>query len=342
MVQINRTQKKIRRFFSQVRYAEKRRTLKWKLRKKSKKETARRVKFQREYNAKLPPVTLIAPKNFSLVENANAVLKYFSDAEKKLKFGQVVFLDISKVTRMTPDTVALMAASINSKEFHHASNVTGNAPEALAPNALFIESGFYDHVITPGFFTIGAENMMHRGMDTKVLGTVVKKASIIGTEHVFGNAKPLDPLYNTLVECMSNTHSHADLTGLGKCNWWLFVYSDPKEKITSYTFIDLGVGIFESAVVKGPVQKFMKKTPFFDNMILADELLAGRLKSRSKKDTALRGKGIPQINEDANNTIFRSFYILANDVKIDLKTKKKERLQYPLNGTLLHWELQNV
>ena len=56
---------------------------------------------------------------------------------------------------------------------------------------------------------------------------------------------------------------------------------------------------------------------------------------------AIRGKGIPQIVDNARAECFKSFYIITNDVKINLKTQHKEQLRYPLKGTLLYWELQN-
>lgn len=46
--------------------------------------------------------------------------------------------------------------------------------------------------------------------------------------------------------------------------------------------------------------------------------------------------------EYARTDYFRRFYIIANDVKIDVKTSEKWQLNTNINGTFLYWELQNT
>jgi hypothetical protein len=258
-----------------------------------------------------------------------------------MRHRENIIFDIANVDVLTADTIALLVASIKDIDFTHGSNYSGNAPTKPDLLKLFTESGFYSHVRTNGLFALGEENLLHKEVNQKVVPEVAKNAALVGIRHVFKNDKPFDPLYEILIECMSNTNNHANLETQGKCNWWLYVYSDPNKRITSYSFLDLGVGIFESAVVQSYLKNLFRNTPFYKNISLVDDLLAGEIQSRIGKDNEIRGKGIPQIVEHADSKHFKAFYIIANDVKIDLKTKSREQLKHKLNGTFLYWELQN-
>lgn len=337
-----RNKKIKKRILAQIRYSDKRRTKRWKNRKKAKRSGIKIQNQKKREQAKKRPIDLPAPISFSLTENTNEVLEYFTFAERNLKNKENIILNISNVDILTPDTVALMVANINDPDFHHESRIEGNAPKKPDLLKLFTESGFYDHVNTKGAFFRGKESLLHKEVNRKVVSEVAKAASLTGIRHVFGNETPFEPLYEILVECMSNTHNHADLNNRGKCNWWLYVYSKPNEKITSYSFLDLGVGIFESAVVQNHLKNFFKGTTLYPNINLVEDLLSGKIQSRVDDiDQEIRGKGIPQIVEHSALRQFKSFYIITNDVKIDLKTRGKEQLKYKLNGTFLYWELQN-
>lgn len=328
-------------FFIRTTYQAKRRTLKWKKYKKRKKQNINLIKLRKRKQEKKPYLVIPAPKNFSLIENTDEVLAYFNKAEKLTRKRENLTLDISEVDELTADTVALMVASINDPDFKHDSGIKGNAPKKPELHKLFTESGFYDHVFTAGKFAKGKENLLHKEVHRNVVPEVAKNASLTGIEHVFGKREPFEPLYEILIECMSNTNNHANLHNQGKCNWWLYVYSDPNQNITSYTFLDLGVGIFKSAVLQNYLKSTFKGTPLYKNINLVDDLLAGKIQSRIDKDKEIRGKGIPQIVDHAKLANFRSFYIIANDVKINLKNGSKTQLAHNLSGTVLYWELKS-
>ena len=330
-----------RRRLAQIRYSAKRRTKKWKNRKKARKIDHQRQVQKVRKQAKKPYTKLPAPKSFSLIANTNEVLKYFDDAEKRLRGGENITFDITNVSTLTPDTIALMVASVNDSDFYHEGNLSGNVPQKSDLAKLFNESGFHEHVSTRGYFVTNKNNLLHKEMNKKVVSSIAKDASLTGIRHVFGNEKPFEPLYEILIECMSNTNNHAVLHHRGKCNWWLYAYSEPNEKVTSYSFLDLGVGIFKSAVVQEKLKNLFKGTVFYGNIKLVDDLLAGRLQSRVDEDKEIRGKGIPQIVEHSKSDNFKSFYIITNDVKMNLKTGERVQLSYSLNGTFLYWELQN-
>lgn len=283
---------------------------------------------------------LPAPSNFSFIDNTEEVLTYLKDSEKYFNQKRGVNFDKSNVETMTSDAIALFIAFISGKH-----KFRGNAPRKPNLKKLFEESGFYDFVGTKSINKGKGNNefnMLHRESNNIVEPEIAGEAVYRGIKHTNLSMNDTDPVYDTLIECMQNTNNHASLNKYGNCNWWLYVYNDPDEKITKYSFVDLGVGIFSSLIANGLVKKFFKSINTLPNIKLVDDLLNGKIQSRIDEDNQIRGKGIPQIVEYAKTDYFRRFFIIANDVKIDVKSSEKWQLNTNINGTFLYWELQNI
>lgn len=338
------TAKKKRFLRARNRYEMKRRSPEWKRRKLLNRLEYRQNFIRRKKREKKPFIQMEAPSDFSVIANTDQVLAYFDKAEKIMRGGDNINFDISNVEMLTPPTVALLIASINDIDFTHGGIVAGNAPNNTSLKKLFTESGFYNFVKAPGQYSQNSGNLLHKEVNRIVVPEIAASASVRGIKHTFNRTNQLiqENLHEVLVECMSNTNNHANLKIKGKCNWWLFVCTDPNSETTSYTFLDLGVGIFKSASVQNWFKKITKGTKLYPNIRIVEDLLAGKIKSRAKIDKDIRGKGIPQIVENSSSACYKSFYIISNDVKIDLKTKKAEQLGQSLHGTLLYWELQNA
>ena len=293
--------------------------------------------------ANKPYTPVVAPECFSFIDNTEASLKYLEECRLLLHKNENINCDISKVKTLTPDAIALLVACTNDLKFRgNYANIKGNAPEDKFANKLFVESGFYKFVNTSKEMKCAQRkecNLLHKESDFSVQSGIAKEACLYGTRHVFQNSKPISELYEMLVEAMSNTNNHAGKDSEHKIKWWLYTYNDPFG-FTSYSFIDLGVGIFESI----PVQKFKKLTKLLNitnNVDLVQDLLNGKIKSSIKADNEIRGKGIPQIALNSLEPIFKRAFIISNDVKIDLKTQQAEKLSIDFRGTFLYWELYN-
>lgn len=331
----NRLLQKIR-----SRYQAKRNSKNWK-RRKLNRQFQSQIKIANDYKKFIKPYTdHPAPKIFSFVHNTNETLKYFVDAEKLFKKKHKLNLNIDEIDELSSDAIALLVASINDRNFHHNSGYKGDAPKKPELKKLFKESGFYNFVKSRGFNRVGDGNLLHKEMHTKVMPNLAQKAALLGIRHTFGNEEPYEPLYDILIECMSNTNNHASLKSTTKCNWWLYVYNDPTTKNTSYSFLDLGVGIFDSIVVQGYIKQFLKGTVAYKNIKIVNDLLSGKIQSRVDMDNEIRGKGIPQIVEHSKHNTFKEFYIITNDVKINLKTLESEQLAYNFSGTFVYWVIQ--
>jgi len=284
---------------------------------------------------------LPAPTNFSFIDNTDNVLEYLKTSEKHFRQKRGVTFDKSNVDILTSDAIALFSAFLSGKE-----KFRGNSPKKENLKQLFEESGFYNHVRAQRKYKNKENkegNLLHKESNNIVSPDVAAEAVIKGIKHTgLTLSKDSDPVYNTLIECMQNTNNHASgPTRYGNCNWWLYVYNDPVENITKYSFVDLGVGIFASLVAKGFVKKFFKTISALPNIKLVDDFLNGKIVSREEKDNEIRGKGIVQIIEYAKSDYFKRFYIIANDIKINVKTDERWQLNSNMNGTFLYWELQN-
>lgn len=289
-------------------------------------------------------VELEVPKTFSFIDNTNEVLEYFIKCKSLLHNKEKVQCDLSNITALSSDAIALLAACANDESFlGKQGRIRGNAPTDPELLKLFIESGFYNHVKATKVLKHAHKsdtNFFHQESNYQVQSDIAKKACILGTEHVFGSSKPFSDLYEMLIEAMSNTNNHAsNNSNVNQFKWWLYTYNAPNGH-TMYTFVDLGVGIFDSI----PVQIFKrikKSVGLGHNTDLVSDLLDGKIKSREKIDNKIRGKGIPQIAMNSNSRHFLRAYIISNDVKINLKNKAAEALEHNFSGTMLFWELAN-
>ena len=322
-------------------YQSKRRSKKWKKRKKENKN--RKVQGINTNSLESKPTSdHKAPKIFSFINNTEEVLEYFISAEKLFKKKIKLNLNIDEIEVLTSDAIALLVASINDVEFHHNSGYVGDAPKKPELKKMFKESGFYKFVKSKGLNEVRDGNLLHKEVNIKVKPSIAMKSAQIGIKYTFESDEQYEPLYNILIELMSNTNNHASKKDGSHCKWWLYVFTDPKTKNTSYTFLDLGVGIFDSMADKGYFSKLYKKLPIFGDKKVVEDLLSGRLQSRSDLDNEIRGKGIPQILEYSKLNEFKEFYIITNKVKINLKNHQFHFLHHNFSGTMIHWEIQKV
>ena len=288
-------------------------------------------------------INKVAPKNFSIIDNTKEFLAYINECRNLLHHKEKVAFNIADVDNISSDAIAVLVACTNSSSFKgEYGQILGNAPRSPSLNRLFCESGFYRFVNSSRdmrAFKTGNNSILHKESHIRVRSDIAKDVSLYGVRHVYGNEKPIPELYENLVESMSNTNNHACRNTEDKIKWWLYAYNTPN-RTTEYTFIDLGVGIFDSL----PVRKYKKLAidmGLAHNVNLVDDLLAGKIKSREILDNDIRGKGIPQIAYNSKSKVFKRAFIISNDVKIDLKTNLAEKLNDDFHGTLLYWELTN-
>jgi hypothetical protein len=284
-------------------------------------------------------INLPAPDNFSFINNTDELLKYIRIGRQILKNGQSIRFDISDINRLTSDSIPLLLSHAANPKYSRSIPIHGNAPKIEMFNKIFTESGLYKYVKSEKKFETNELNIMHNESNHKVkpelAGSAVELILSVGN---FAESY-IEPIYNIFIELMSNTHSHANLKIQGASKWWMFVYTDKVAKTIEISFVDLGVGIFKSLIVRSFIQKIGLKVKLINNSILVRDLLSGKIQSRIDYDNEIRGKGIPQILEYAKFDCFNKFYLITNDIKIDLKSHKFNKLNESLNGTFYYLQL---
>lgn len=333
-------QKKLHKIRSD--YQEKRLTKNWKERKKNA-LIQRNEEYVAQQNYQAKPFTAHkAPSRMNFIDNTDEVLEYFNDAKSLFEKKEKVEFDIKEIQELTPDTITLMIAKLKDDSFTNKGQFKGEAPKDPTLRKLFMESGFYNFVATSKQNKEKTKNLLHKEADYKVRPNIAKQACIFGMKHSLGISSPFEPLYEILVECMQNTNNHASANEEEKIKWWMFVYNCEETQTAKYSFLDLGVGIFESIIVKNYINKAAKKLGVLPNTHFVEDLLNGKIQSRIEKDNEIRGKGIPQIVAHSAFDEFKEFKIITNDVKIDLKKRTHEKLRNKFSGTFYYWELKKA
>jgi hypothetical protein len=252
-----------------------------------------------------------------------------------------VRFDLSGIEKMTPDAIALLVANVNSSDFTFGLPVAGNSPRDPVAETMFKQSGFFDHVDSHRFGRRDPKQLLvHRITFNKVENLEAKNAGRFASNHVFDDGRRIPPLYEVLIECMANTNNHANTSRRGFYDWWLFGYNDPSAKRTLFTFLDLGVGVFESLPMKSFWRDPLRSMGLTGNLAVLPKLLAGEISSRTLKRE--RGKGIPRIREHATVGTFSSFVMIANDVYADLRNGSARYLKDRFHGTLFAFELTKL
>jgi hypothetical protein len=284
-----------------------------------------------------PIQNIEAPQEFSLINNTDNVLAYFKEAREFLSEGYPINFDISNINSLTTDAIILQIARIKDERFHAKTTIHGNAPLNPDLKELFLQSGFYEYVKTNGQKPPKTDTLIHKITNNKVEPIIAKQACLVGLKHVFGNEEIFDPLYDILIEVMQNTNNHAGATR-GMYDWWIHIYNDPISKTSKYTFLDLGVGIFDSI----PAQNFKRTVGqalgLINNTNLVKPLFNGEIKSRTGRPE--RGKGIPQVYESSQHKSFSKFIMITNDVYVNMKNLDTKKLNNNFSGTLFYWELK--
>ncbi|GAB3869904.1 hypothetical protein GCM10028824_17720 [Hymenobacter segetis] len=333
-------------YFIRTKYQLKRHSTNWKIRKRHATHIISNYFKRKNFNSNRKFKSykvLVAPENFSFIENTNEVLNYFNASRNLITKANPVYLDISKISNLTPDTIALLMAKLSEKASKKA-GFSGNAPTKPALKKLFIESGFYDYVKSNGTKVASQTNKLWKhSTNNEVVSQIAGNAKKACKDLLISdsNNEVSDPLYNLLVEAMSNTIHHAQKNNtLDGLNWWLYYYLDENTNTLKYSFIDLGIGIFKSA----NFNTFRKAFSYVykGNMFLVKPFLDGQITSSRENDNEISGKGVRQILSCSALPEFKRFIIITNDVKIDVKTQQSEELDTNFEGTFIYWEVANV
>ena len=130
-------------------------------------------------------------------------------------------------------------------------NSSGNVPNQEDLILIFLRTDFFDYISSQIPPNSSKQIKYNVKFDKKVSSEIAEEIcdKIINTGY-----KKYKPLYQILIELIVNTHNHADIEE-EKYHWCFQAYQNQNNNVFKCTFIDVGVGIFESK----PIQEYKSK-----------------------------------------------------------------------------------
>jgi hypothetical protein len=301
---------------------------------------------------KLPDyqIKLSGPKNFSLLENRNAVIKYFDDMRKSLEKRIPTLMDLSAISNIDLPTIAfLIAHMMDSRQSVRQSNqyLTVWVPNDQSPiSDLFKKSQFYETITRKGiadhgYFLSRSSSKINQNYMLDILEQ---------TKVFVGQQVDISTLAPILTEIFTNTNNHADPNRGDEPNkipWFVTLLEVPEQNKISYAVVDLGIGIHESLNNKGIKMveagrlSTLKMKTFFSKT--QSKLLSTSIPQGVRSSTKLlyRGQGLQDIYNSVKIGPYKRFEVLTNKAKVNLLDISgiEDDTEYNLEGTIYYWEI---
>ena len=289
--------------------------------------------------------TFIAPNVFSLFDNSDQTIGYFSDIINyldkinKINNGKKYQINIDMKETKTIEIGAVMYLLTIMKNTRIKNKMKndilwyGRFPEDNNAKKVLIDTGFTQYVKTSNAninynsdnIQITSGNLNDPNIAKQVCDLVINNYSI--------QKKNIGFLKEILNELMDNTvdHAYRDKCIFEPC-WYLFAGCDNNKIII--TFLDNGIGI--SKTVNKKINELLIKDLFGkSDSFYIESALNGEFRTRTKMKN--RGKGLPEIYNNYKDKLISNLKILSNkgifnnDTKIDINKR--------FEGTLFSFEI---
>ncbi len=283
-----------------------------------------------------PPVSYLAPDVLSIVNSPQDTAAFFRRLQSHT-LHRDVYVDLSAVTSITPDAVALLLSIVDLLGKQRGLAVSGNYPANDSASQTICQSGFDEFVRTSrpkSSSTSG--HIVKRDLSqssTRADGYYASKLINFAAKGGSSSLRLKVP-YGILLECMGNTHQHA-----GECpgdeRWYASVFRDNIRQCDCFTFVDMGVGIFNSLELTARLR--MYNVTGWGRPKILRELLDGKIRSSTRK--SYRGRGLPSIYRACIDEKIRRLVLVTNDVYADVEAAEFRDLSADLKGVVLYWEV---
>jgi len=287
-----------------------------------------------------------APEYFSLAHNTEETLSFISQIEHCFENKQRVFVDLNKVEKVANGAIVVLL-SILVKFKTNGIKFNGNFPKNEEALEVLQSSGFFKYLYEKidKSETYSFENAIcthaNKSVNSELSDEIIKESS----KHIWGEERTCTGVQRVFLELMQNTNNHADLNKQGEKHWWATITPSSKEKKVTFSFIDYGIGIFESLSNKPKENKFYDAInkvksvfKFNSNAELLKLLLNGDV-HKTVTGKYYRGKGLPGIYNACRNNKISNLIIISNDAIADYSTNTYKKLNSKLSGTFVYWEL---
>jgi hypothetical protein len=283
-----------------------------------------------------PPVPVLAPESFDVVQNPEAFLLAFERLEEQMRKGRTPRLDFSQTLAVSSDAVLSMIAIASQLVRKYNVVVYLRWPTDPALMDVFRNCGLetYFKQTPPAPTDAG---LIRQRLSKKVETKTAQEMIAFATQTLFGERRKEYATYSTFIECMGNTFEHSSKGGEGRELWWASVYCNADTGKVQCTFVDAGIGIFESIVFKGLLRKLaggVKKA--ISRPALLRDLLERRIGSRTGE--SYRNRGMPKIYTDAKAGRISNLVIVTGSVYADVARDDFRSINRKFPGTFYYWE----
>lgn len=290
---------------------------------------------------------IVAPENFSILTNRNAVIEYLDKIVASFLKKQYSIMNMGGINKTDLATIAIVISMMMGKRSLEAKmrkyvNVrippAHNEPGQLFRRAQFRQTVTKEGIADHTFFL----SRRSTKVNTDYVGDVLNYAkNFLGQESADG----LSPI---MVEIMQNTNNHANpekkIDALN-IPWFLAVLEDAETGIMTFTVVDLGIGIFESLKLKnladtsGQFEDAI--TDMYDNS--QTKFLSNNIPKGVNSSTGLsyRGKGLQTVHALANKGNYDTFKIVTNRAIVNILNTDDIRTDSgaSFGGTVYYWEM---
>lgn len=289
---------------------------------------------------------ICAPANFSLIQNSDEVLRFINKLTSAYKQRKKVFVQLKNVKSISGDAVVLLLSNVI--QFRSARIAfNGDKPKDEKVAKTIDDSGFFDILYGKYYdedeYKIKSKNIFthaKKNVDSELTANLISESA----SFLWGEERRCTGVQRIFLELMQNTNNHASHT-IGDKFWWICVTKKYNPKRVCFSFIDYGMGIFNSLESKEPNDKFfgwMEKIKDFCNpqqhYNVLHEMLTGKF-HHTVTGHYFRGKGIPGIYNEIKKESISKLIIISNDAFADPIIEDYHSLRYSLEGTFVYWEI---
>ena len=205
-----------------------------------------------------------APKDFSLIDNTEEMLRFITSLNKAFKKRRKVFVQLHDIKSMSDDAIVLLLSNV--LEFKSARvDFNGSRPNNLSIARRLEKSGFFDILYgskkdaywnTGDSFSINRDKSMYthatKNVDSELTSKLIENSAV----YLWGEKRRCRGVQRIFLELMQNTNNHASRHP-GEKYWWVNISLLNNPKRIGFSFIDYGMGIFTSLNTKGTNINFM-------------------------------------------------------------------------------------
>ena len=258
-------------------------------------------------------VTLKPPKNFSLINNTEETMAFFSNFANEINYGRQgmrFFIDSREVESPTVDALIYLIAilqndTVNSMQQY---SFAGNYPVNSKARRVYTESGFTDYVNSE-------EKNLHDSNDKKRITCGIQNDSAASKElcdfvmqSLGKSRRDIQPIQKVLIELMSNVYHHAYEKNTFMAKKW-YMYAEHVDDYVRCVFVDTGFGIARTAR-KNLGEKLRTYLGIeLDDAKIIQSIFNGKF--RTATNERFRGNGLSSVRENVKADIFKGLEVIS-------------------------------